>query len=130
MTDAEITRALSPLWPITYAKVPVPGTWLEAPFPPRLVDDDLGAVVCTDHTVVWVVVSRRTGEVRCAIEEGSTLINASLAQLVECAHAYAAALDEGASAAELRARVAAIDPRAIVGDNQLWSVAAEELDYD
>jgi hypothetical protein len=140
-SDDAIERALARLRPITYQKVPVEGRWREPPFPDRVLDGRTMAVVCEDAGISLLGVDRDGGEVLIVDpDEGAQPVNRSAALLVACAEAFRKARREAkraedddeeleAIAARTLAAFAEIDPDAVRDENQVWSVAAEELGY-
>ncbi|WP_345430872.1 SUKH-4 family immunity protein [Actinoallomurus vinaceus] len=140
-SDDAIERALTPLRPITYAKIPVEGRWRKPPFPDHLLDGRTVAVVCEDSGISLLGVDRDGGEVLIVgADEGPRPVNRSAALLVACAEVFRKARREAkraedddeeleAIAARTLAAFAEIDPHAVRDENQVWSVAAEELGY-
>ena len=146
LSDDEIATALDPLRPLGYGKVPIEGSWSAPPFADRVVDDRTMAVVCEDVGISALLVDRGNGQVWIIDPDGSgQLVNRSLQQLVECSRLYQDACREvdsvtaggfvnnekisRAIAAKARTRFEQVDPDAVRGPNQLWSVFIEELGY-
>ncbi|WP_433185950.1 SUKH-4 family immunity protein [Actinoallomurus sp. CA-150999] len=140
-SDDAIERALAPLRPITYQKVPVEGRWRKPPFPDHVLDGRTMAVVCEDPGIALLGVDRDGGEVLIVdADEGAQPVNRSAARLVACAEVFRKSCREAkraedddeeleAIAARTLAAFAEIDPDAVRDENQVWSVAAEELGY-
>ncbi|GAB3981309.1 SUKH-4 family immunity protein [Actinoallomurus acanthiterrae] len=140
-SDDAIERALAPLRPITYRKIPVEGRWRKPPFPDHVLDGRTMAVVCEDAGISLLGVDRDSGEILIVDpDEGAQLVNRSAALLVACAEVLRKAHREAkraeddddeleAIAARTLTAFAEIDPDAVRDENQLWSVAAEELGY-
>jgi hypothetical protein len=142
ISDDDISAALDPLRPITYAIIPFEGEWLRPPYPDRIVDGRATAVICEEPRISMLVVDRANGEVLAVGPDGETsLVNRSLAQLAACSRAYTRVLDEAEAldeddtealarlGAALLATFTAIDPDAVTDGNQLWPFKAEELGY-
>jgi SUKH-4 immunity protein len=140
-SDDAIERSLAPLRPITFRKVPVEGRWRTPPFPDRVIGDRTIAVVCEDPGISALGVDRDGGQVLLVAPDGEPLlVNRSVGRLAACAEVLRGALREArraedddeeleAIAARTLAAFAEVDPDAVRDENQVWSVAAEELGY-
>jgi hypothetical protein len=104
------------------------------------------AVVCEEVRISAVLVDRGDGGVWIIDPDGIPhLVNRSLQQFVECSRLYQDACREAdraaagrfadneeasrAVAANARTRFEQVDPDAVRGPNQLWSIFIEELQY-
>lgn len=133
--DDRIAALLEPLRAAT-VHAPFAGEWLSAPYA-----GTSEAVIADDPGIARLLVDRALGTVTYENPEGRWLVNNSLGQFVECAHAYtdalrdAARIDQGEDDADdqlehleraLLARVASIDPAARRPEG-FWAIGAEEI---
>jgi SUKH-4 immunity protein len=141
LTDDMIEAALGKLRPIRRQHMPVEGEWRRPPFPDRMVNDRVTAVICEDPGLSAIVVDREDGQVlHLDPDERPWMMNSSVGQLVACARAYQRALraaflaesgesDDAIEKIEerLRAEIAGIDAPCIENENWIWPVVADEF---
>jgi hypothetical protein len=133
--DDRIATLLAPLRAATVSS-PFPGDWLSPPYA-----GTSDAVVADDPGIARLLVDRTLGTVTYENADDRQLVNNSVDQFVECAHAYTDALrtagriDQGEDDADdelerleraLRRRLAAIDP-ATRQPESFWATGAEEI---
>ena len=138
MDDHELVDELTSLPAVPYLE----GDLRSAPFEDRVVAGRMTAVILEDPGIYALLVDRETGEVVISDPDGVLHpVNSSLRQFVACARAFEHACREADTLDDDSRRrlealgdstlltFAKIDPSAVTGENQLWSVRAEELGY-
>ncbi|WP_218003876.1 SUKH-4 family immunity protein [Nocardia pneumoniae] len=138
--DSDIDAALAGLGDRRGSMVPFAGTWSLAPYPHTQLADGRACTVLADDDGLQTLVVADDGEVLIVTDDGTELVNTTIERFAACARAYAEArkqarhIDEDDEALEAHgeqtlATLRGIDPAAVAGENQFWSVAAEELGY-
>ncbi|WP_330230435.1 SUKH-4 family immunity protein [Nocardia sp. NBC_00508] len=139
--DSDIDAALASLDGRRGSMVPFAGTWCLAPYPRTQFADGRACTVLADDDGLQTLVIADDGEVLIVTDDGTTLVNTTIQRFAACARAYTEArkqarhIDEDdeetleAHGEQTLATFRGIDPAAVAGENQFWSVAAEELGY-
>ncbi|WP_218579916.1 SUKH-4 family immunity protein [Nocardia cyriacigeorgica] len=139
--DLDIDAALAGLDSRRESMVPFAGIWCPAPYPRTQLADGRGCTVLADDDGLQTLVVADDGEVLIMTDDGAELVNTTIECFARCARAYTDArtqarqIDEDddetmeAHGEHTLATIRSIDAAAVVGENQFWSVAAEELGY-